>query len=117
METRRSQASLHSKCDKTIGVKVLIAAPAARPVGKLKLIQFFSALCPKAHPSQTPLRFSSAKKIAPQAFNHLMTWQETFFMVQVQVTESFQIHREPCGVRDCKKYFFLNNNNTIKNGD
>lgn len=58
-QTLTSLATL--KCDKTIGGKVLIAAPAARPMGKLKLIQFLPALCPKAHPSQSPQMFSSAK--------------------------------------------------------
>lgn len=47
METRRSRASPHLKCDKTIGGKVLIAAPAARPVGKLNLIQFFACTVSK----------------------------------------------------------------------
>lgn len=29
------------------------------------------------------------------------------FMVQVQITESFHSHQEPCGVGDCNKSFFF----------
>lgn len=79
MKSWHAQASPHSKCDKTIRGKVLIAAPAPRPIGKLKLIQFLPALCPKAHPSQSPQMFSSAEEKAPRACSHLTTLEGRFF--------------------------------------
>lgn len=90
MKTRLSQALPHSKCEKTIGGKVLIAAPAARPIGKLRLIQFLPALCPKAHPSQSPQMFFIGRENSAAGLQLLNDFEGNVFMAQVQITGSLR---------------------------
>lgn len=90
MKTRRSQASLHSKCDKTIGGKVLIAAPAARQAYRqTEADPILASAVSKRSSFTISSNVFIGKENSAAGLQPLNGLGGNIFIVQVQITESF----------------------------